>query len=293
MRSEGELIELDNDQLIYVYAFITEKQASTDNLEKITGIDPKNNVEFFTSEGLTAVICKVQSEDFAEENFKKNVEDMKWLQQRAYHHHELMNSLHDKFTILPLKFGTIFENDERLTNMMNEYNDQMKQILTDVDGKEEWNLKIFADREIFSEKVLEDNNEIAEKKQEISQLSKGKQFFARKKLDKFIEDQIQMEVEKKCKGIHDKLVKLSQNAEVKKNWEQKVTGRQDEMSWNCVYLVETGDEVDKFKKVIEDYQQHSDSEKEGLFFETTGPWPAYHFANFKSHSSTVLEGESN
>jgi hypothetical protein len=281
--------ELENNELIYVYAFLPEKEATTKNLGDIQGIDPEKHVELFTSNELTAVICRVSPEDFAEENFKRNVEDMKWLQQRAFHHHELMNTLHDTFTIIPLKFGTIFENEDRLIEMVTQYNEEMKEILSQVKGKEEWNLKIFADHKVFSEKVITDNADIEAKKQEISEMSKGKQFFARKKLDQFIEDQIQVEIEKKCSGIHDQLVKLSQNAEVKKNWDQKVTGREDAMAWNCVYLLQSVENVETFNQIIQGYQDRSDEEKEGLRFESTGPWPAYHFANFKSPVSGTSE----
>ncbi|PYZ94633.1 gas vesicle protein GvpL [Salipaludibacillus keqinensis] len=283
------MAELENNDLIYVYAFLPEKEATTKNLGDIQGIDPEKHVELFTSNELTAVICRVSPEDFAEENFKRNVEDMKWLQQRAFHHHELMNTLHDTFTIIPLKFGTIFENEDRLIEMVTQYNEEMKEILSQVKGKEEWNLKIFADHKVFSEKVITDNADIEAKKQEISEMSKGKQFFARKKLDQFIEDQIQVEIEKKCSGIHDQLVKLSQNAEVKKNWDQKVTGREDAMAWNCVYLLQSGENVETFNQIIQGYQDRSDEEKEGLRFESTGPWPAYHFANFKSPVSGTSE----
>ncbi|WP_183041125.1 GvpL/GvpF family gas vesicle protein [Salipaludibacillus neizhouensis] len=279
--------ELENEELIYVYAFLPAQEASSEKITGIKGIDPNNEVKFHTRTELTAVICKVPATDFAEENFKQNVENIKWLQQRASHHHELMNTLHDKFTILPLKFGTIYENEERLEQMMSEYYEQMKTILEEVQDKEEWNLKIYSDPQVFSKKVLEENREIEAKKKEISELSKGKQFFARKKLDQFITDQIKAETEKKCKEVHDKILKFSQNAEVKKNWEQKVTGRDDEMSWNCVYLMETGENVEAFTRLVEEYQKHSVEENEGLLFESTGPWPAYHFANFKCLTNSV------
>ncbi|MCE7793267.1 GvpL/GvpF family gas vesicle protein [Salipaludibacillus sp. CUR1] len=277
----------ETNELIYVYAFVPADEASKEKLGQLKGIDPQHEIDFYITEGLAAVICKVSADDFSEDNFKRNVEDMKWLQERAYHHHELMNRLHQVFTVLPLKFGTIYEHNERLSEVMKTYNSQMKVILEEVKGKEEWNLKVFADRDVFSKSVLENNQVIEEKKREISNLSKGKQFFARKKLDQFINDEIQAHIKRKTETIHEELKKLSKNAEVKKNWDQKITGREDDMAWNCVYLLETGDDVNSFKQILRSYQEKSDEENEGLRFESTGPWPAYHFANFKSKSPKV------
>ncbi|MFB5662561.1 GvpL/GvpF family gas vesicle protein [Alteribacillus sp. HJP-4] len=265
--------------LIYLYAFIPTEEYEKQEWDAIEGIEPPNEVEFIEYGEITAVTCRVPEAEYGEKKLQKQVENMQWLQGRAFHHHELMNVLHDRFTVLPLKFGTIYSQPEHLTNSMEEHRDRLASLFDYLHQKEEWNMKIFVDKSKFISAVVENSPEMEEKKLEIENLSPGRKFFEKKKIDQFVEDTADENIKNTCKAIHEKLSQKSFNTEVKKNWERKVTGREEEMSWNGVYLIDKAER----EALLSDITKQESEAKEnntGLSFEITGPWPAYHFSEF-------------
>ncbi|UTR08791.1 GvpL/GvpF family gas vesicle protein [Evansella sp. LMS18] len=273
--------EVNTKELIYLYAFIPTQEYEENKLTDIEGIDPDYNIEYYVFDEVTAVACLVKHEDFAEEVLQKKVEDMKWLQEKAYHHHERMNTLHNTYTVIPLKFGTIYEDKSRLEETLAEHKENIHTVFHKLSSKEEWNIKIFTDKEAFIKEVKENSPEVTKKVQEIEGLSKGKQFFEKKKLKDFIEKQADKEIDKYCESIHEKLETFSADKEVKKNWERKLTGRDDDMCWNGAYLFPK-DKVEQVLQFISEEKDKAEKEGSSFKFEITGPWPAYHFSNFQT-----------
>jgi hypothetical protein len=273
--------EVNTKELIYLYAFIPTQEYEENKLTDIKGIDPDYSIEFYVFGEITAVACLVKHEDFAEEVLQKKVEDMKWLQEKAYHHHERMNTLHNTYTVIPLKFGTIYEDKNRLEDTLAEHKENIRTVFQNLSSKEEWNIKIFTDKEAFIKEVKENSPEVAKKIQEIEGLSKGKQFFEKKKLKDFIEKQADKEIDKYCESIHEQLETFSADTEVKKNWERKLTGRDDDMCWNGAYLFPK-DKVEQILQFISEEKDKAEKDGSSFKFEITGPWPAYHFSSFQN-----------
>ncbi|WP_162297857.1 GvpL/GvpF family gas vesicle protein [Halalkalibacillus sediminis] len=272
---------MDN-QYFYVYAFSEARSDEKNELEEVQGIEEGTFVEMLTFGDLAAVVCRVPAEDYEEETLKSQLENINWLQTRAFHHHELMNYLHSRMTIVPLKFGTIYKNTESLKKAINAKQDTLSKALGFLKDKEEWNVKIFVDQAQFFEQEDDLKREIKEKREEIDHLSKGKRFFAQKKLDQYIEGMIQEKIDLYCESLHEKLKVKSARLEVKKNWNQQVTGRDETMAWNSVYLIEADQYREEFQQEIKDFQSDMNDKEIGLIVECTGPWPAYHFADVTS-----------
>ncbi|WP_077623665.1 GvpL/GvpF family gas vesicle protein [Sediminibacillus massiliensis] len=270
---------MSEQQLVYLYAFVPTEEYENSSPAQLEGIEAGSYVEYIPFGEVTAVTCSVGPEDFSEENLAKNTEDMTWLQEKAFHHHNMMNELHKAFTVLPLKFGTIYEQTANLESIVEDCRDNIVNLLAKLEGHEEWNVKIYGKDDKFRETAMADNREIEKKKQEIEQMPKGRQFFEKKKLGQFMENLVEKEIEKSCREVHDKLTEFSQADEIKKNWAKKVTGKTDEMFWNSAYLVPEQD-VKAFLETIKREQEQAVTQGTGFTFEVTGPWPAYHFSNF-------------
>lgn len=276
---------MSEERLKYLYAFIPAKEFDSESSPKLKGIEEGTTIEFFECDTVTAVICQVDPKEFSEENLAKNTEDMTWLQEKAFHHHQVMNELHTYYTIVPLKFGTIYKTTDNLKAVVEEYKEALSSLLAKLEGKEEWNVKMYVKDDKFRENVKENSEEIKKKREEIESLPRGKQFFEKKKMDQFMEDQIKKEIEHTCKQIDEKLKQYSQEEKIKKNWNKKVTGKTEDMHWNSAYLIDK-QEVDDFIDVIKKEQEEAYKQETGIKFEVTGPWPAFHFSNFLDRGVT-------
>ena len=263
-------------KLLYLYGILPEEE-NVQNVwpEGKAAIDGKETPFLEKWEGIACVVTEVDEEEFGEEAMEKNSNDTSWIQEKAFHHHEALLDLQRRATILPMKFGTIFESKESLQSMIEEKRGFLVETLNKLEGKEEWNVKAYIDPVVFQDRVAETNENIKAKREEISAMSKGRQYLEKKKLDKVIEEERFREQERKAQEIHSMLREYSVESEKKKNWKKETTGRSDEMSLNAAYLIDRtylDDFLNRFRSI------ENDLEGEGWLIEATGPWPAYHFA---------------
>ncbi|WP_158737361.1 GvpL/GvpF family gas vesicle protein [Alteribacillus sp. YIM 98480] len=273
-------VSAQTDTLIYLYAFIPRREYEQTEIDSLEGIEAPYEVEFISFKEITAAVTKVPEEEYSEANLQKNVENLRWLQEKAYHHHNLMNQLHTHFTVLPLKFGTIHETKSRLEKVVENQDNNILTMLEQLKNKEEWNVKIYADKDQFVSSFMENDSEVKKKKEEINQLSPGKQFFAKKKMNEWVDEKAKADMISLCEKFHEKLAQYSMDTELKKNWEKKITGRKEEMCWNSVYLLKKN-QKEQFLDCLQSKKEEAEKGNTGLIYEITGPWPAYHFSQFK------------
>ncbi|KAB7708962.1 gas vesicle protein GvpL [Bacillus aerolatus] len=266
------------DDLIYLYGLIPTKEADNQSFPSLKGFDGTGELYTIPVGNITAIVCKLDRETYSEESIKDRINhDMEWLQEKAFHHHETLITLSKIFTVIPLKFCTLYKNPDSLKTTVQSNESRMMGTFDLIAGHEEWNLKIYCDDQLLKKRVSQSNPVIEAKREEISQLSKGKQFFEKKKLDKLIESELEEEKNKISEKIHLHLKEFALKGNVKRTWGTDVTGRKDNMTWNGVYLIAES-KVENFLEKIQQYEE--EMRKTGWQFEVSGPWPAYHFSIF-------------
>ncbi|WP_147804082.1 GvpL/GvpF family gas vesicle protein [Alkalicoccus halolimnae] len=263
----------------YVYGFMP--ALSEKERPKLKGMDGSSPVMFHQYEDISAAYSPVSSDVFSEEQLQKNVEDMEWLKDHAFHHHQVMNELQSHAVIIPLSFGTVYESIENLEAALAAYSEEMKHLFNELKGKEEWSVKVYVKRSLFDDDFSKNEEEIKQRKEEIAQMSKGKQFFALKKLDAWLKERADEEIDRLCRELHEDLVKLTSDFLKKKVWDQKISGREEEMVSNAVYLFKDSEAVNQGIQKVKEFQENAEKNYNGLLVEATGPWPSYHFAKLQ------------
>ncbi|MCA0987087.1 GvpL/GvpF family gas vesicle protein [Guptibacillus algicola] len=263
--------------LLYLYSLIPTNESNTP-LPSLQGFDDKSELYMVSiGDDVTAIVCDVAT---SEETIKEKIDqDVEWLQEKAFHHHERVLQLSKLYTLIPLKFCTLYKSEASLRDTVESNYEKLKETFSLIEGKEEWNVKIYCDDEALRKQVSENNTAIQAKREEIEELSPGKKFFERKKMDHYIDQELENEKTSFCEGIHDALNAYSVLGNIKKNWKKDVTGRKENMAWNSVFLLPQH-EVEAFITKFKEYEEKfTDS---GWQFEASGPWPAYHFSSFTS-----------
>ncbi|ASK62114.1 gas vesicle protein GvpL [Virgibacillus phasianinus] len=265
------------ENLIYLYGLVPAQEATEKSLPQLKGFDGEGNLFTIPINHTTAIVCELNGYDYSEETIADKMNnDMEWLQEKAFHHHETIASLDNKFTFIPLKFCTIYKNESNLRETILASEDKVDESFNRLTDKEEWTLKIYSDDNKLKKQIGNSNAAIEEKRKEISELPRGRQFFERKKIDSLVDKELDKEKDRIGESLHDKLKKYAVDTSIKKNWGKDVTGLRDDMTWNSVYLLPK-DQVKDFVTEIEV------TEKElgdlGFRIEAAGPWPAYHFSS--------------
>lgn len=256
-------------ELIYIYCVTPEKPNSKDLDRGVYSIYHK---------GLYAIASKVSEDSFSEENLKKNLSDIKWVEDKAREHIRVINQVMKSATVIPFKFGTIFKTEDSLKKMIEDCSGQIKDNISKLDGKEEWSVKIYCDFKVLNEKISQISEKIKKLDQEIVSSSLGKAFLLKKKREDLIKEEVNKKINECGQNCYERLKNFSEEVVINKLLPKEVTEKENEMILNSAYLV-LKEKVEAFLDLVEDMKnKHGEA---GFEFDCTGPWPPFNFVTIK------------
>jgi hypothetical protein len=251
----------------YVYAIA---RAGHPLPEGVKGVDGTTNVASLDAAGLAAIYTPVDLVEFSQPVIDARSKDVEWLGAIGYRHQAVMAALMRGGTIIPLRAFTLFSTEESLRAHLERDAKQFGEILSRVDGKEEWTLRIEFNPEQWNEALARRVDSLRSLVDEIDRASTGKAFLLRKKLDderkrasREAEQQVVTEIES---AVIDKL-QCATIAELR----QQRAGAFPQIN----VLLERDEEA-----VLQDLQSELGAKyaPEGVTLALTGPWPPYTFA---------------
>lgn len=255
-------------QLIYLYC-VTKDKPSSCNFEDL-GI--KAHPIFFS--GTYALVSWVSPDDFSEDNLKKHLADMGWVEKNIRLHEKVIEEIMKDQAVLPFKFGTVFENEANVEKLLKTNNTEFKVVLASLDGKEEWGLKIYCNSEYFKDALCRENDRISEIDKEITAAGKGKAYFLKKKKDEIIKDVINEKISEYTKDCFERLKVTVVDTKINNILPKEVTEKKEDMVLNAAFLI-NNKRIKEFENVLA-YLKTKYTDK-GLIFDCTGPWPPYNF----------------
>ena len=260
-----------NKNLIYVYCISSNplKPAHNNGFKGLKSI----------SYGDFNVIVKyVPESEFSEDNLKRNLTDIQWVELNAREHITVISMIMEHSTVIPFKFGTIYNTEDGLKKFITDYSESLAENLHHIEGKEEWSVKIYCNRKLLREEIDELSEEAAELEKQIMASSPGKAFLLQRKKADLIEN----EMDRLCRNCgqeyYNEFKSLSESTSLNNLLPKEYTGREDNMILNATFFVnknkvaEFKGTFDKLKKIV-GYSS--------FFIEGTGPWPPFSFICIK------------
>jgi hypothetical protein len=220
----------------------------------------------------------VAESEFCEENFKKNIADIHWLETTAREHFRVISMIMEYCEVIPFKFGTIYNSPDSLRKFITDYSESLIENFHFIGGKEEWAIKIYCDRNKMSKQIDELSEDSAILEKQIMASSPGKAFLLKRKKS----DLVESEMDRLCniygQVYYDDLKNLSESTCLNNLLPKEFTGRDDTMILNATFLVRKCNVTDFIRTV--DALRDKD-ENLGLFIDATGPWPPFNFTSIK------------
>lgn len=239
----------------------------------IPGIAQESNLYCIEYQDIKAVVSNVPLEEYDQDAFAQNVEDIEWLKEKAVLHSNIVNGLFNASrTLIPLSFGTIFLSKENVNHFLMENYHTLKQNLDKINEKEEWGVKLFCDINKFIETNMDDEKKLI--LEQTSDMSTGARYFLQKKLTTNIEDMAKNKVIALSQKLFNELSTKSCERKLNKLLSREATGVPHDMYMNSVFLLNINN-LESFEKTIENYKK--EYEKTGIHIIHTGPWPPYNF----------------
>ena len=263
------------NNLIYVYCISNHPPDLGKN-------DEFQGLRCVSSEGFYTVVKMVSESEFSEENLKKNLSDLAWLEIQVRNHVNVISMLMEDCTVIPFNFGSIYRSEEPLKKFMSDYADSLIENLLFVEWKEEWTVKIYSDRKVLVDQIDELSEEAASLEKQIMASSPGRAFLMKRKKAELIEN----EVDRLCKvygqEYFDEFRKLSEAFALNNLIPKELSERNDEMILNATFLVSKDRAVDIASTAMKQKKKNTEL---GFDIEITGPWPPFSFISIKEKSN--------
>ena len=112
---------------------------------------------------LEAVVSEVPLDEFDFEQIRQKAqEDLNWIKEKAQLHEAVIEEamqVNGKFlAVIPMRFGTIFKNKEKIQQNIETHYTKFENLLTDLQGKQEWSVKVYLENsEALEQEVKNDN----------------------------------------------------------------------------------------------------------------------------------------
>lgn len=263
------------NDLLYVYCL------SNSNPGLLLSIEPQG-LKVLRFDDFYVIVKFVPKSEFSEENLKKNVADMQWLEINAREHIMVINKVMEHTTVIPFNFGTIYQSEDSLKKFICDYSDSLIEHFLLFECKEEWAAKIYCNRKMLSDQIDELSEEAAAIEKQIMASSPGKAFLLKRKKTDLIENEIDRIIKNSGQKYYNELKNLSGSTKLNNLLPKEFTGREDTMILNATFLV-SREKVNEFISTVRVLKNKYSGN--GFDFEITGPWPPYSFISIKENSN--------
>lgn len=194
------------------------------------------------------------------------------------HHHRVLEGMASQTAVIPLRFGSVFSDDEVVRSMLARGHDAFLDEIDGLDGAAEWGLKVFCNRNRLGERLSREKPEIADLRARVSNASEGKAFFLQRQLERLISAETDRAIVCCLDDAERRLDSVSRCFARGKTQPARLHGREAEMVFNGAFLVLQGGE-DAFLEIVDDLRGAC----LGFDYEITGPWPPYSFVDCGLH----------
>jgi len=190
-------------------------------------------------------------------------------------HEKVVENAMREHTVLPLGFGNVFINEDRVKWLLARSYLTFKTYLKKLENKVEVGVKVFYDIEATKQEVERTSDEVRRIKEEMALKPDREAHFFKEKLNILIEHEaLKMASERAYKyglEIYETLKNCAEDTYLMK----RIGG---EMILNGAFLIHKN-KITDFEKELEKVKK--EYEGKGLRFQYSGPWPPYNFARIR------------
>lgn len=190
--------------------------------------------------------------------------------ENVFAHEQVNEAVMREFTVLPMAFGALFRTDDDIIELIRGTYDALRDVLSKMEGKVEFGLKVNWDRDKVTAELEQMNDEIRHLKEQITSRTTGSTYFARMQLGRLIETALTDQADAYIREVYSQLRDTAVASRA-----NKPIG--DRMIMNAAFLIERTREAEFDQKVKEIASKYEDK----LSFRYTGPWPPYNFVHIR------------
>jgi hypothetical protein len=268
MENQSGEQRIENNNL-YLYCFFR----GGSYLSHQKGVDGVNQTFVVSYKEINALLSPVSSSEYNEVVLEQRIQDLEWLTPKVRYHEEIIRHAMEKSDVLPIRFGSIFTDVEKVLSILNTGYNEFSSYFDFINDKEEWGVKVYTE-EIESEKIASTVEAIKQLDKQIASVKPGQAFLLKKKRENLIRMQTDDYLRRLSGELYDRMSSWAIKGCRNKVLSKQATGKDARMILNAAFLLNKKD-VDIFKGNLNILAL--DCQSDGIFFQISGPWPCYNF----------------
>jgi len=263
-----------DDALTYVYAAAPLTEALRDALNGLRGIHgspvlcvtapPANGTGTGApSPPLAFATSHVPEREFNERALKNHFEDLEWLEEVARAHHDVVQALSTRTTVLPLRMATVYQDDDRAAQALAEQHHAFADRLAQLSAHTEFGVKIY-----LAPTAAPADTEAATD----ASLTPGKAYLQRRRAQHDAQEAVYGQAQQAAEVVGAVAPRYATQHVRHPAQSGALTGPAENVL-NDAYLVPDG-YGESFRAAL----QEAVGQFDGIRVEVTGPWAPYSFA---------------
>lgn len=250
------------------------------------GISPDTPVRVISEGGVAAIAHVVPEGGFTYETLEVRFQDPIWLQEAVQAHEAIVETLMQVTSILPMRFCTVYRDEEGVRGMLRRYGTIFADALDFLNDKAEWGLKVFCDREVVRCRILKGDEVVGEMLREIEGKPAGVIYLLRKRVEQICLTRTEEEVNRLIDAVETE-IRISA-IERFSHETIRMTDEDEQIALNVSYLI-ADDRIDNLLERVEEINNRY--RNSGIRCVLSGPWPPYGFAGRLIESEAVAGRE--
>ncbi|HLA83512.1 MAG TPA: GvpL/GvpF family gas vesicle protein, partial [Thermoguttaceae bacterium] len=216
---------------------------------------------------IAAVASRVGLDQFDVEKLEgKTAEDIRWLNQVAVRHNDIIRQAARSSPVLPLRLGTIFRSKDSLLAAVAHCRKAVADFLQALGDRQEWAVKLYVQNDRITGRL--DGPHLNDA------VMSGAEYLRRRGAELRRCREMQTELQREITAVEDRLAARTDRRRRVRPLPDALTGRREKMVYNAAYLLPAAD-VEPWLATV--HETRDTMQKKGLLLEVTGPWPPYHF----------------
>ncbi|MFK8906650.1 GvpL/GvpF family gas vesicle protein [Streptomyces sp. YS-3] len=220
---------------------------------------------------LALVVSPVPRRDFDESALKDHFEDLEWLENVARAHHEVVQAVAGRETVLPLRMATVYRDDARARLALSEQRSAFARRLAELKDRTEYGIKVY-----LTPSTPPTADAPPGSADGPGPTTPGKAYLQRRKAQHHARETVYQQAQQACEAIEAIAAGYTPHRIRHAPQSGALTGPGEERRENVVndaYLVPDG-EATRFRAEIEQAARDFPH----IRVEVTGPWAPYSFA---------------
>ncbi|MFD5188558.1 GvpL/GvpF family gas vesicle protein [Streptomyces sp. NPDC058357] len=252
------------------YAYAVARDADGSLAEVLAGLQgvseaPVRLVRAREGHDVVAAVSPVPEPDFREDALRAHLEDLDWLSSVARSHHQVIEALAVRTTVLPLRLATVYLDDERVRVMLRAHDETFDRRLTDLAAQVEWGVKLYVEGAAPSEGPADADA--------VSGLSPGRAYLSRRRAQRHAREDAFQDAERAAERVRVAARAHAVDRVQHRLQQGELALRPGENVVNDAYLVPLR-QTEEFRAAVTSAAEGF----QGVRIEITGPWPPYSFA---------------